>query len=271
MTSLTFDATAATAWLRQPCPDLPEATRAECLGVDELFGPGVEGFLSTVGDILAAEPAGLRYRSDITGVMLWRIPDGDVLDHGALITVDLANDIRLATLHQDVKDFADRRQNGIPAAVSALGHITGQVCLLVERYERTNPDYQPQPRVKVGGELHRLCVFELDLTCGHCVTIAVNGWYPVSVACCDRLGGNWAADMYIPFSPSVEYVRVLEERYEHRPPGAEREATQLLTRRDRTDDPVVPSEPRQRGSAGRFPERVGGPRPHACHAPPEPA
>jgi hypothetical protein len=90
-----------------------------------------------------AEPTGLRYRSDITAVLLWRIPHGDVLDQGALITIDLANGVRLATLHQDIKDFADRRQRGIPAAVSALGHITGQVCLLVERYQRTNPDYQP--------------------------------------------------------------------------------------------------------------------------------
>ncbi|MDG6104029.1 hypothetical protein Daura_23085 [Dactylosporangium aurantiacum] len=41
-----------------------------------------------------------------------------------------------------------------------------------------------------GKELHRLCVFALALTCGHRVTLAVNGWYPVSVACCDRLGGT---------------------------------------------------------------------------------
>ena len=140
MTPVRFDAAAATRWLRGPCPDLPEATRAECLGVDdELFGPGLEGFLAGLSDILAAEPAGLRYRSDITAVLLWRIPDGDVLDQGALITVDLADGNRLATLHQDIKDFADRRQHGIPAAVSALAHIAGQTNLLLEHYQRTHP------------------------------------------------------------------------------------------------------------------------------------
>ena len=144
MNPVTFDAAAATRWLRQPCPDLPEATRAECLGVDdELFGPGLEGFLPTIDNILAAEPAGLRYRADITAVLLWRIPDGDVLDQGALITVDLADGNRLATLHQDIKDFADRRQQRIPAAISALAHIADQVYLLLERYQHTHPDCPP--------------------------------------------------------------------------------------------------------------------------------
>ena len=97
MTPVTFDTAAAVRWLRQPCPDLPEATRAECLGVDdELFGPGLEGFLPTIDNILAAEPAGLRYRADLTAVLLWRIPDGDALDQGALITVDLADGNRLS-------------------------------------------------------------------------------------------------------------------------------------------------------------------------------
>jgi len=142
MTAVTFDTAAAVRWLRQPCPDLPEATHAECLGIDdELFGPGLEGFLAAVDDVLAAEPAGLRYRADITAVLLWRIPDGDALDQGALITVDLADGNRLATLHQDIKDFADRRQRGIPAALSALAHTALQACLLLERYQRTHPDY----------------------------------------------------------------------------------------------------------------------------------
>jgi hypothetical protein len=118
------------------------------------------------------------------------------------------------------------------------------------------------------GEGHRLCVFELDLTCGHCVTVAVDGWYPVSVACCDRLGGTWAGGTYIPFSSTVEHVRVVAERYERRPPGAEREPAQLLARRARIDDPVVPSHPWQQGSAGRYPARVGGPAPDPRHTPP---
>jgi hypothetical protein len=122
------------------------------------------------------------------------------------------------------------------------------------------------------GELHRLCVFDLDLTCGHCVTVAVNGWYPVSVACCDRLGGTWFNDEYIPYASTVDFVRVVQERYEHRPPGAEREPLHVVARRDRTDDPVLPVHAWQRGSAGRFPARVGAPANsrRAWPSPPEP-
>jgi hypothetical protein len=108
-------------------------------------------------------------------------------------------------------------------------------------------------------ELHRLCEFELDLTCGHCVTVSLNGWYPVSVACCDRLGGSWSNASYYPYASGVEYARCLSERYEHRPPGALREPTVLLDRRSRTDNPFVPVHAWQSASAGRFPERVGGP------------
>jgi hypothetical protein len=110
-------------------------------------------------------------------------------------------------------------------------------------------------------ELHRLCVFELDLTCGHCVTVSLNGWYPVSVACCDRLGGAWYDGIYYPFSSDVDYVRLLVERYEHRPAGAHREPLRVLNRRARTDDAVIPIHSWQRGSAGRFPAWVGGPVP----------
>jgi hypothetical protein len=117
----------------------------------------------------------------------------------------------------------------------------------------------PEPSTVPGLELHRLCTFELDLTCGHCVMVTLNGWYPVSVACCDRLGGSWFQGSYYAFSSDVEYARCLAQRYEHRPPGAEREPTVLLDRRPRCDDPIVAAHRWQSPSAGRFPERVGGP------------
>lgn len=119
-------------------------------------------------------------------------------------------------------------------------------------------------------EPHRLCVFELDLTCGHRVTVSLNGWYPVSVACCDRLGGSWVDGAYHPFDSGVEYVRCLSERYEHRPPGVPREPTVLLARRPRTDGPFTPVHRWQSASGGRFPIRVGGPlnTPHPEGAPP---
>ncbi|MGI5185487.1 hypothetical protein ACQEVZ_55515 [Dactylosporangium sp. CA-152071] len=123
----------------------------------------------------------------------------------------------------------------------------------------TTPTPAADPSDVAGMELHRLCTFELDLTCGHCVTVSRNGWYPVSVSCCDRLGGSWFDGRYYAFSSDVEYVRCLSERYEHRPPGAWREPTVLVARRPRTDDPFTPVHTWQSASAGRFPVRVGGP------------
>ena len=78
------------------------------------------GFLNTIDAVLAAEPDGLHRRADISRVELWLIPDGEILDQGALITVDLADGVRLCTLHQDIKDFAYRDQHGIPAVLSAM-------------------------------------------------------------------------------------------------------------------------------------------------------
>src|SRR5829696_2928343 len=70
-----------------------------------------------------------------------------------------------------------------------------------------------------GYELHRLCVFVLSLSCGHLVTYFTNGWYPVRVPCCDRLGGTILRGVYVPYSSKVDYVDVLSERYEHRLSG----------------------------------------------------
>ncbi len=137
---LTFDPAAAQAWLLQPSDEFDDLSRAESLGVDdELTAPGVEGFLRTVDDVLPAWPDGLHRHADVTAVELWLIPDGDILDQGALITVDLANGLRLATLHQDIKDFTDRGQRGVPAVLSALAHIADQASRLVAAHHTANP------------------------------------------------------------------------------------------------------------------------------------
>jgi hypothetical protein len=137
---LTFDPAAVEAWLRQPSDEFEDATRAEILGVnDVLTTPGVYGFLNTIDAILAASPDGLHRRADITTVELWIIPDGDVLGQGALVTADLANGVRLATLHQDVTNFADRDQHGVPAVLSALAHIAHQTSALLDTYEAAHP------------------------------------------------------------------------------------------------------------------------------------
>ncbi len=70
---------------------------------------------------------------------LWLIPDGDARNQGALITVDLTNGLRLASLHQDIRDFADDDQHGLPAILSALTHIANQVSTLVRAYHAAKP------------------------------------------------------------------------------------------------------------------------------------
>ncbi len=145
---LTYDPAATQAWLLQPSDEFDDLSRAESLGVDdELTAPGVEGFLRTVDDVLAAWPDGLHRHADVTALELWLIPDGDIRDQGALITVDLANGLRLATLHQDIKDFAHRDQPGVPAVLSALAHIAGQASRLVAADHTANP--------LAGGEVSR--------------------------------------------------------------------------------------------------------------------
>ncbi|MEU8265402.1 hypothetical protein AB0C02_32990 [Micromonospora sp. NPDC048999] len=106
-------------------------------------------------------------------------------------------------------------------------------------------------------EVYRLCVFDLWLSCGHIATVAVNGWYPVTVACCDRLGGTILRGDYVPYSAQVEYVNLLSEHQVLRPQGTPREPSRLLDRRPRTDRPCRPSYRWGESSAGRYPARVG--------------
>jgi hypothetical protein len=143
--AVTFDPAAAQAWLHRRS-GLPGFTVAEALNVHEdLTDPSGKGFLSTVDNVLTAEPDGLHRRDDIVDMLLWRIPDGGALDQGTLITVDLANGIRLASLHQGVIDFAGRDQRGVAAVLAAIAYITAQACQLVAAYEHANPHYRPQP------------------------------------------------------------------------------------------------------------------------------
>ncbi|MGH3737831.1 MAG: hypothetical protein ACRDT6_19800 [Micromonosporaceae bacterium] len=139
--AVTFDPVVAERWLRSPSAGSLGVSNAENLGVEpDYFGPDHE-FLRGVEDLLAGWPPGFRVRGDVRAVLLWLIPDGDALGQGALITVDLADGTRLASTHQDIKDFADREACGVPAALSALAHIAEQASRLVEGYQRVNPTY----------------------------------------------------------------------------------------------------------------------------------
>ena len=108
-----------------------------------------------------------------------------------------------------------------------------------------------------GQELHRLCVFEFALACGHLVTVALTGWYPVVVSCCDRLGGTVLRGIYVPYASEIDYVNVLSERYELRPKGTPLGSVRLIGRRPRTDEPYQTATPGIDGSAGRYPAHVG--------------
>ncbi|GIG02075.1 hypothetical protein [Catellatospora citrea] len=111
----------------------------------------------------------------------------------------------------------------------------------------SGPDVPPPD----GWQLHRMCVFLLSLTCGYLVSLFANGWYPVSVACCDRLGGTIQRGRYIPYASGVDYVQVQSERYEHRPPGTPPEPTEVRGRWPRTDDPYRSPYPGGGSSARR--------------------
>jgi hypothetical protein len=118
----------------------------------------------------------------------------------------------------------------------------------------------PPPACETGSggtEVHRLCVFEFDLSCGHLVTAALTGWYPVHVACCDRLGGTISGGVYVPYSSDVDHVRVLSERYETRPAGTPLGGTRIIGRRARADEPYRSRLSAGFCSAGRFPACVG--------------
>lgn len=106
-------------------------------------------------------------------------------------------------------------------------------------------------------EPHRLCVLELDLACGHVVTVALTGWYPVTVSCCDRLGGTIRDSIYVAYDSRVDFVRLQSERYEVRPKGTRPAPIQIIGRRARTDAPYQPPCRGISGSAGRFPSHVG--------------
>ncbi|WP_204300006.1 hypothetical protein [Actinoplanes campanulatus] len=109
-------------------------------------------------------------------------------------------------------------------------------------------------------ESYGLCIFEFDLSCGHLVTVAVTGWFPVAVSCCSRLGGTIKQGEYVPFASAVDYARVLVQNFERRPRGTRCPPIQIIGRRPRTDEPHPPSHHGFDGSSGRFPNRVGAAR-----------
>lgn len=103
-------------------------------------------------------------------------------------------------------------------------------------------------------EIRTINRFLLQLSCGHAVTADVEGWYPVSVSCCDRLGGTINhAGSYVPYASNVDYVDLLSSRAATAP----RMWLDVVARRPRSDQPCPASCRWHTHSAGRYPARVG--------------
>jgi hypothetical protein len=134
--AVVFDAGVFTAWLHSRSEQQPPLTWAEVFGIDSEVTCTSEGFLPMLDDILSTPPAGLWLHGDVSGIGLWRIPDGDALDQGALITVDLTSDLRLASRHQDLDDLAPPGHRGAAAACAAMSHIVELADHLVTQHRQ---------------------------------------------------------------------------------------------------------------------------------------
>ena len=125
---IVFDPVACRAWL--------EAGAAGEAGIDDRFRTADLTVAAGLEELLAllnhdATQRAWRPAAQVHQVLIWRTGDGDGIDGGGLLTVDLdypLGRIRLGSLHQGFDDFiADAATYGIDAAVEALGHVADVV------------------------------------------------------------------------------------------------------------------------------------------------
>jgi hypothetical protein len=154
--AVTFDPSSLRAWLAQPYGD--DGERADELGIDESFGRAWGSLLHGLDYMLAAltddnKQTVWRLQQSVDYIDMFRTYDGEGYD-GAIIVVDLDNGLRLASLHQDCDDFADRDSHGITAAVEALSSLADMANALVTEYQQV---------AGTGGELadRDVCIYGL--------------------------------------------------------------------------------------------------------------
>lgn len=123
-----FDPTACRSWLA-------DGAAAEA-GIDDGFCSENLTVAAGLQELLIllhqdTDQRGWRPATVVREVLIWRTADGDGIDGGGLLTVDLdypAGWIRLGCLYQGFDDFVrDSAIRGIDAAVEALGHVAAVV------------------------------------------------------------------------------------------------------------------------------------------------
>lgn len=125
---IVYDRAAARRWLLGGAAD--EHSIDESFTTTELtVTPRLEALVEALG---SGDGVGVwTTRLPLTNVLIWRTADGDGVDGGCLITIDLTvNDqpIRLGSRHQGFDDFTQNdTTSGIDAAVEALGHVADLV------------------------------------------------------------------------------------------------------------------------------------------------
>ncbi|GAA1884122.1 hypothetical protein GCM10009687_60630 [Asanoa iriomotensis] len=119
-----FDADACRAWLL--------AGAADTAGIDDGFSTEDLTIAAGLDELLSllntdATQHAWRPAPHVQDVLIWRTADGDGVDGGGVLTVDLnylGERVRLASLHQGFDDFtADAATSGTDAAVEALAHV----------------------------------------------------------------------------------------------------------------------------------------------------
>lgn len=136
-----FNPDALRAWLAKPISSADSISTGEYLGIDETFSRGDGNMLSFIDDVLAdltdedKEQTAWCLQPGIERVDFFRTFDGEWAD-GAIIIVDLDNGVRLASLHQDDKDFADLDSCGVDVVIEALDNIARQANRIVAKYQK---------------------------------------------------------------------------------------------------------------------------------------
>lgn len=120
-TVVVYDRDAVRAWLLScdAVQDRYAESVADDLEITASSNAHDGDLLRTLDDLLARQPAGWVARADVVGIGIWPHVDG------ALVTLEVRDFPRVASMHQDAKWFSGRC--GIEAALDGLAHVAETV------------------------------------------------------------------------------------------------------------------------------------------------